>query len=78
MPILNAHQQGDESKDGSRNKIDSGSKGKKGKKFEKDIQNSVPNDIFCYRLKNDGMKFANVCNICEFLYINTHFSIFGS
>lgn len=59
--ISNQQQQGNKSEIGSRNK------GQEGKRFEKDIRNSIPDDVFCYRLKDDGMRFAGVCNPCDFI-----------
>lgn len=46
---------------------DGRNKGTEGKRFEKDIQDSVPAEVYCYRLKDDGMNFLGVANVCDFI-----------
>ncbi|GAB6152898.1 hypothetical protein JCM17380_16480 [Desulfosporosinus burensis] len=55
--------QGNKSKTGK----DGRTRVNEGKKFEKDIKNSIPADVYCYRIKDDGMNFLGVANICDFI-----------
>ena len=51
----------------SKTGTDERTKGNEGKKFEKDIKDSVPAGIYCYRLKDDGMNYVGVTNICDYI-----------
>ncbi|SCB92219.1 recombination protein U [Priestia flexa] len=38
-----------------------------GKAFEKDFYDSIPENVFAYRMKDDSLGFANVKNPCDFI-----------
>lgn len=42
-----------------------------GKQFEKDFSDSVPPEIFVYRMKDDSLGFAGVRNPCDFILYKT-------
>ncbi|QEY21609.1 penicillin-binding protein-related factor A, recombinase [Psychrobacillus sp. AK 1817] len=42
-----------------------------GKAFEKDFYDSIPENIFAYRMKDDSLGFANVKNACDFILYKT-------
>ncbi|MBU5669581.1 hypothetical protein KQI68_06980 [Peptoniphilus sp. MSJ-1] len=46
-----------------------------GKKFEEDFRNSIPEDVFCYRIKDSSNFYQATKNMCDFILFKSPYLI---